>query len=200
VPALSLAITLPTAPHPTNATLYYEADYDSGRHWLDYLHIIKTGLYFRPGVYPFNPDAYEENYWSSLDGFRHAFVGAIPGAYDLLADPPSTSGYHRPYISAFKRRNPQVAWVYFWKNQPIKADINKMDDLRKVVVITDSLMKGAKPAQCHRVIIVDDVYATGVTAAVMVEKLWAAGLPAKAEITVACPLRVPPSAQKKGTG
>jgi len=105
---LSLAITLPTAPHPTNATLYYEADYDNGRHWLDYLHIIRMGLYFRAGVYPLNPDAYEENYWSSLDDFsphlcgcdpwrvrpprRSAFYERIPSPVHLCLQTPQPAG------------------------------------------------------------------------------------------------------------
>lgn len=187
-------VQLPTNAGPTDATLYYERDYSKGGHRLDFLHLIKEGLFFN-AAQPFDPDGLEEAYWADLDKYRHQFAAAIPGAYDLLVDPPSTSGYHRPYLSAFKQRHPNLQWVYFWKNKPVKADINNMDELRKEVVYAAQRSKGSYkgiPApKCQRIIIVDDVYASGVTAAVIVEKLWGLGVPKTAEITIACPLRVP---------
>jgi hypothetical protein len=196
----SITVSLPTQQGPFNATLYYEHDYSAGSHVLDYLHLIKGGMFFKP-IQPFDADAMEEEYWAKLDAFRNQFANDIPGSYDLLVDPPSSSGYHRPYLSAYKVVAPQVQWVYFWKNKPIKADINDLDPLRATVVLADSRCKGnfkkVPPKACQKIIIVDDVFATGATATVIIEKLWAAGIPMTVELSIACPLRIPPDVQGK---
>jgi hypothetical protein len=69
MPLQSLVVTLPTAPNPIDATLYYDHDFSGGHHFLDYLHIIKNGIFFRSRAQPFDPDTFEEQYWAALDKY-----------------------------------------------------------------------------------------------------------------------------------
>jgi hypothetical protein len=194
----SQQVTLPTQPNPTNATLHYEADYTQGGHWLDFLHLIRQGLLFgmQKGV------SLEEDYWLNLNGFRDQFAadcGQATGSLDLLIDPPSHRGYHRPYLSAFKQVYSHAYWLAFGKTARISADINDMDSLRKAIkVIADSPgTKSIKARDIGRLLIVDDVYATGATAAVVVEYLQSKGMPATTDVYIAAPLRIPTDMMNK---
>lgn len=196
----SQQVTLPTQPIPTNAILHYEVDYTQGRHQLDFLHLIRQGILF--GMQ--NGVALEEDYWSKLDGFRHQFAvdcETAIGPIDLMIAPPSHRGYHRPYVSAFKQVYPRVCWIVFGKTAAVSADIRNMDDLRKALkVIADNpSTTPVKAKDISRLLIADDVFATGTTAAVVVEFLQSKGMPVTTDIHIAAPLRIPASMMKKMT-
>lgn len=197
----SIAVRLPTYPLVTPATLYYEQDYAQGNQVLDFLHLIRQGLLF---TLPPNGDVLEEQYWHDLEPFRHRFAQAclgVIGNIDLLIDPPSSRGYHRPYVSAFKQAYPTVAWWKFDKTGSASADIKNLDALRCVTRLTMMRNKGVftevKKGSLKRLLIVDDVFAMGCTAAVIVEKVFGMNVPSGVEIHIAAPLRIPPNTMNK---
>ena len=179
----AIQVNLPTATGPATATLFFERDYTQGNHWLDLLHLIRQWPVY---LVIQDPDALEENYWRNLDGFRRAFTtdcAKAIGHVDVIIDTPSTRGYHRPYLSFFKQHYPKTYWLMLGKDQPPKPP---------VVVLGDStLRKPVGAPGMHRILIVDDVFATGGTAGRIVDFLRTKPLPDDVEFFIAAPLRIP---------
>lgn len=190
----TIAVVLPTAGGPTLATLYYEHDYNlQGGHPLTFLHIIRQPhLILNIG----NAHGLEESHWNDLDKTRKAFAAAVVAvlpAVDMIVEAHSSRFYHKPFTSAFKQ-------VY---HVPCLL-LNKSGAAPPAPPITP---RGLTPngaavpiANRHRILIVDDVYAAGNTAAQVVEFLMNAGLPNDVEFHIAAPLRVPPATQNAGDG
>ena len=107
---------------------------------------------------------------------------------DLLVDAPSTRGFHRPFLSSFKQ-------VY---NVPCFM-LGKTGQVPRVASIGISPSHPVvRAANCHRILIVDDVYATGGTAARVVEFLRSHPFPADVEFHIAAPLFIAPAIQNAG--
>lgn len=187
-----MAVMLPTAGGATAATLYYEQDYNlNGAHPLKFLHIIRQ---LNLILHIQNPHGLEEAYWADLDATRTAFAAAVLAvlpAVDMIVEAHSNRCYHKPFTSAFKQ-------VY---NVPCLL-LNKSNAPPPASPITP---RGWTPnstvvpsANRHRVLIVDDVYAGGNTAAQVVDFLRNAPLPADVQFHVAAPLRIPPAIQNAG--
>lgn len=173
-------VMIPTLPRPTQARLYYGHQFAGGAERFDYLHLIRSRSFFSLP----NPKEREEAYWSNLETNRWAFVDGLGEQFDLIVDPPSRSGYHRPYLSAFLSRQPDVRCVRFMKSEPVKSAPVNMPRLREVV----STVEKSDLSEFRNVLLVDDVFSTATIAAVGLEKLREAGLSQQAQITVACPL------------
>jgi hypothetical protein len=182
----TLTVTLPTVGGPTAATLYYERPYGRGEHCLDLLHLIRQWPVYLAIKNP-SPDNLEENYWRWLDGFRQRFsidCAKAIGNVDLIVDPPSTRGYHRPYLSSFKHVYPQAFWLMFGKTTP--SHPNPIELLGP-----SAQRKEVKAPDMHNILIVDDVFATGATAARIVDFLSQKALPNNVRFHIAAPLLIP---------
>lgn len=195
----SETVVLPSQPNPTSATLFYERAATTGKHPLDFLNLIRNTMIL--DALP-QADQLEEDYWTQLDAFRHAFAQSCAqkiGEIDALVDSPSLRGLHRPYLSAFKQQFPRTPWIRFKKTALVTADINNMDPLRQAVEIDNTGPYGAtvRPATLRRLLIVDDVFATGATSAVIIEKLRVKHTPDDMQVFIACPLLIPASMMKK---
>lgn len=193
----STQVILPTANGPTPATLYFEHDYSRGGHWIDYLHLIRQQSVF---LHLPDPDKLEEEYWSHLDTFRQQFANDCLqeiGNVDIIIDPPSIRGYHRPYLSAFKKLN-NIYWLILAKTTP--ADSGDIEALRKSVkVMGDShCHKRVRSSDMHNIVIVDDVFATGNTAAVIIELLRQKKLPGDVRFHITAPLLISKIAMNNG--
>ena len=184
-----IQVKLPTTTGAATATLFFERDYTQGNHWLDLLHLIRQWPVYLAIQ---DPDTLEEDYWRNLDGFRQAFTtdcAKAIGYVDVIVDTPTTRGYHRPYLSSFKQLYPKTYWLMLGKDQPPKPP---------VVVLGDSnTRQPVKAPGMHRILIVDDVYATGVTAGRIVDFLRTSPLPADVEFFIAAPLRIPAHMMQK---
>jgi len=138
-----------------------------------------------------NQHVFEDAYWAALDATRTSFAAAVAGVLpvvDMLVDAPSTRGFHRAFLSSFKQ-------VY---NVPCLM-LRKTNQVPPVAAIGITPSHAAVPAaNRHRILIVDDVYATGATAARVVDFLRGHQLPADVEFHVAAPLFIPPTTQNAG--
>jgi hypothetical protein len=112
------------------------------------------------------------------------------GNVDLIVDPPSTRGYHRPYLSAFKQVYPHAFWLMFGKTAPPAPGPIQL-------LGWSSTRKEVKAPDIHEILIVDDVYATGATAARIVEFLRQKPLPGDGHFHIAAPLLIPASLMEK---
>jgi len=184
-----MPVPLTTVGGPTRATLYYEQKYNLlGAHPLNFLHLIRqVNVFINVG----NQHIYEESYWAALDTSRAAFAAAVAvvlPAVDLLVDAPSTRGFHRPYLSSFKQvYNVPCLMLRNTGHSPPVAAIGMTPNGASVDV-----------AHCQRILIVDDVYATGATAARVIDFLSGYKLHANVEFHVAAPLFIPPAIQNAG--
>jgi hypothetical protein len=169
--------------------LYYGHDYQSGAGAFDYLHRIRTRAVFANAHGAFA----EEEYWNQLQQRRTLFANGLAGheAIDLIVDPPSNSGYHRPFLGAFLRRiGFAKRMVRFIKDTSVSSFPANIAQLRE-----HCRLYGEPPYGLEgfgNVLIVDDVFSTGTIVSVTIEKLIEAGLPQDAAFTLACPLRIPP--------
>ena len=172
------------------ATLYYEHDYSQGQHAVDLLHLIRQWPVYL--AIP-NPDNLEEDYWQSLNGLRQQFAidcEDVIGNVDLIIDPPSTRGYHRPFLSAFKQVYPHAFWLMLGKTTPPNpnpVDLLGCSHIRQEVNAPDM----------HNILIVDDVFSTGGTAARIVDFLMQKPLPDDVCFHIAAPLRIPPAIMER---
>jgi hypothetical protein len=109
---------------------------------------------------------------------------------DLLVCPPSFRKDATPYMKVARSTYPTAhdASEFFHR----LASHTKAGTAKKLADVLDGLAIDEAPnfAQRKHVLIVDDVYADGRTAAAVVYRLRERGLSADAQITVACPLRV----------
>lgn len=169
--------------------LYYGHDYNNGAGAFNYLHRIRTRAVFANALGGFA----EEEYWNQLQQRRTQFANGLAGyeAIDLIVDPPSNSGYHRPFLGAFLRRiGFEKHMVRFIKDTAVSSSPATIAQLRE-----HCRLFGQPPYELEgfgNVLIVDDVFSTGTIVSVAIEKLIAAGLPQDAAFTVACPLRMLP--------
>lgn len=184
-----MPVMLPTVGAPTPATLYYEHTYNlHGGHPLNFLHLIRqVNVFMAMG----NQHVFEESYWAALDATRAGFTAAVAGvlpAVDMLVDAPSTRGFHRPFLSTFKQ-------TY---NVPCLM-LRKTGQVPPVAVVGMTPNQvGVPPANQHTILIVDDVYATGATAARVVDFLRGFALPADVDFHIAAPLLIPAAIQNAG--
>ena len=182
---ISMPVWLPTAGGQTPATLYYDHAYNLlGGHPLNFLHLIRQVNVFMPLG---NQHVFEEAYWHALDATRAVFAAAVAGvlpAVDMLVDAPSTRGFHRPFLSSFKQTyNVPCLMLRKTGQVPLVAPVGRTPN-----------HAGVLPANRHTILIVDDVYATGATAARVVEFLRGHPLPADVEFHIAAPLLIPVAA------
>ncbi len=198
---LQAPVTLPTQPQSTQATLYYMQDFTNGNNVFDVLQgIRKLSLYAKIALW----DTLEERYWNDLNHNRKDFAADCSqaiGQIDLIIDPPSTRGLHRPYLSAFKQPYKSVPWISLKKTAPIDVDAQKLDELRNVVdwgadSRNDPHRGALNLSSASHVLIVDDVFSSGSTAAVIVEFIRSRGVPSGAVYYVAAPLRIPIGMQR----
>jgi hypothetical protein len=185
----SIPVALPTAGGNTPATLYYEQDYNLlGGHPLSFLHIIRQPHLI---LNIHNPHGLEESLWDSLNATRKAFAAAVVAvllAVDMIVEAHSHRFYQKPFTSAFKQ-------VY---NVPCLL-LNKSGAARPAYPISSRGFTphglGVPVADRHRILIVDDVFAEGKSAARVVEFLRNPGLPNDVEFHIAALLQVPPPVQ-----
>lgn len=171
-------------------TLLYAHAYDfTQTHLLNYLQSVRShALAISP-----SGGQLEQDYWDAINGMRQRVVSLLepPDNYDAIVDPPSLSGNHRPYLAAchkaIGRGKPIIRMI---KREPVSASTHTLHAMSECCCIKDPLGQPLNIASLNSILIVDDVYATGKTVAVIVEKLRQRGLPPHVSITVACPLRV----------
>jgi hypothetical protein len=177
---------LPPPPVKIPYRLCFDHFFQCGHGKYDYLQFVRSrGLLILQDRRQF-----EETYWRSLEHNRTDFAAQLPDRFDLLVDPPSNSGYHRPFLSAFARQLKGVPCVHFLKNTHKRAHPDTVGILRATVKASGTIQ--GKLGKFINVLIVDDVFSSGTIGTVVIEKLREAGLPQTASITVACPLRMPP--------
>jgi hypothetical protein len=171
--------------------LLFEHDYGGGGQPFDYLHMVRSRALLVRG----DSSRLEKDYWDNLEPRRRRFaaeVKALAGDVDLVIDPPSRNTLHRPYLAAVLDAYPEAPWLYFLKNQDVQALHDNLEAMRGAFAGPregDRPMR-KKKAELSRVLIVDDVFSEGNVAAVVIEKLLAAGVPPEARFLLACPLRV----------
>jgi hypothetical protein len=134
----------------------------------------------------------EARYWEQLTESTQKLVAEVSRLrtdFDLIVDPPSNTGYHRPYLAAFRTVFPNALSCYFVKTKSIEAgsnsvsfaDLSAKTDVRKRPY--DNLR------ECKSILIVDDIFSTGLTSSVIVQKLSSI-VHENAQFTVACPLKM----------
>jgi len=124
---LSTDVVLPQPPLQIRYRLCFDQYFQNGRGRFDYLHFVRSrGLFTLPGYRQI-----EEAYWLDLERNRTDFASQLNESFDLLVDPPSNSGYHRPFLSAFGRRQLHVPCVHLTSRQsehlrmPPKSDSSR---------------------------------------------------------------------------
>jgi hypothetical protein len=179
---------VPTAGAATSATLYYEHSYNLlGGHQLNFLHLIRQVNVF---LNIQNQHALEETFWHDLDAMRAAFAAAVVAILpdvDMLVDPPSTRGYHRPFLSSFKQTY-NVPCLMLQKTRLPAAPVAALG-------MTPN-QANVPSANRQTILIVDDVYATGATAARVIDFLRKFPLPEDVQFHIAAPLLIPAAIQK----
>jgi hypothetical protein len=172
--------------------LYYGHEMGPDAGAFDYLHRVRTRAIAKSA----NGHIPEEAYWRNLNNLRTQFADLLPNplAFELIVDPPSNSGYHRTFLSACHSRiGLAKRMIRFVKDTHVSSSPENINALREHCHIVQPLGEPAPNlAGFHNVLVVDDVYSTGTILTVVIEKLRAAGLPADAAITLACPLRIHP--------
>jgi adenine/guanine phosphoribosyltransferase-like PRPP-binding protein len=93
-------------------------------------------------------------------------------------------------LSAFKQLYPHALWLMFGKTTPPDPDPIKL-------LGGSSKRKEAKAPDIHHILIVDDVFATGATAARIVAFLKQKSLPTDVCFHIAAPLLIPASFMQK---
>lgn len=175
------------------AALHFEHDYSRSFFWLEYPHVIRQRI--RPARSE-HQDLFEEAYWEKLNSFRMAFARECAsriGEIHVLVDVPSDTGFHRPYVSAFKQVYPNCYWRRYVKATTIDPRAPRINELRRTVRFTsESDRRPIQRDEWRLVLIPDDVFATGDTARVVLEEMFPSGLPGDLVVHLACPLRIPP--------
>ena len=136
---------------------------------------------------------HEAEYWKRLGESCERLVEEVRTAgvaFDLIADPPSNTGYHRPYLTALQQAFPQAAYCYCVKDKKLEAGTGEigfaaLNDGTQFRRRDDDDLSGMRS-----ILIVDDVFSNGLTSSVVVHKLRPHVHP-DARFTVACPLRLP---------
>jgi hypothetical protein len=185
-------VVLPTAGAPTGATLYYEHTYNLlGGNPLNFLHLIRQVNVF---INMQNPHVFEESYWHDLDATRVAFAAAVAAVLpdvDMLVDPPSTRGFHRPFLSSFKQTyNVPCLMLRKTGQAPPAAPVAALGMTPNQAAVP--------PADMHTILIVDDVYSKGSTAARVIDFLQGFPLPNDVQFHIAAPLLISPAFQNAG--
>jgi hypothetical protein len=178
---------VPPAPTPIPYTLLFEEYFSNGTGKYDYLHLVRSRHLFLMT----QGRQIEERYWNDLNTNRHSFARQLTGTFDLLVDPPSNTGYHRPFFSAVAAQHQGIQRVHFKKDTSEQSQPSKLNWLRAGVAAIGQSQ--GRLGGCNDVLIIDDVFSTGTIATVVIEKLLEAGLSEQARITLACPLRMPPT-------
>jgi hypothetical protein len=169
--------------------LYYDHDYAQGNGKFDYLQLVRSRALFAKQ----NAKQLEEGYWAGLQQNRSDFAAGLDEPFDLIVDPPSNSGYHRPFLSAFiAQTNFAVRVVRLIKNTHVRSCPENLGELRANIKFFGETPENL--VDHMNVLVVDDVFSSGTIMAIVIEKLIAAGLSKDAMFTLACPLRMPPVA------
>jgi hypothetical protein len=183
---LTAQVVISPPPSPFSYRLCFDHYFRNGAGTYDYLHFARSRGLFTLA----NAKQLEETYWRDLERNRSAFAAQLQEPFDLLVDPPSNSGYHRPYLSAFVRQLPRIPCLRFLKNTAERAHPDNIGILRACIKAMGSPQ--GQIGGITNVLIVDDVFSSGTIVTVVIEKLFEYGLPKDATITLACPLRMPP--------
>jgi len=137
----------------------------------------------------------ETDYFAQLETLRRSFAdetcNAIP-LVDLIVDPPSNSHLHRPYLAAIRDRLPDVGSVCFVKHKAISSSGKgcTVDDLYRTMQPRAHEEVDVRLKDKRRVLIVDDAFASGKTAAAVIRHLKPRMSEAETQFIVACPLLV----------
>ena len=108
--------------------LYYDQDYQYGKGKYDYLHLVRSRRLFTVDGHM----KLEEDYWAGLERNRSEFAGGLSEDFDLIVDPPSNSGYQRPFLSAFLRQRGLAGpCVRFIKETDARACPENLPELRE---------------------------------------------------------------------
>lgn len=139
--------------------------------------------------------AQEEEYYASLDRIRSDFASSVLAAepsIDLIVDPPSNSHLHRPYLSSIRNRVPEIDSMCFVKHDHTSSSVSgtTVDDLSRSMKprASPEIDSRIKDKQC--IVVVDDAFATGKTAAAIVQCLKRRITAPQARFLIACPLLV----------
>jgi hypothetical protein len=113
---------------------------------------------------------------------------AVPGPVDAILSPPSSMSWQaEPYRSALADRYPSAIDLSPAVSRHCGARSGSGAALEEVLACLSYAPSG-REKDFRRLVIVDDTFATGTTAAALVTLLRDHGLPEACEVILACPL------------
>jgi hypothetical protein len=193
----SADVSLPTSP-AMSATLYWLETHQAkapAPPGIRYLH-LRNRLKENPAAAGELLTTEAKAYESAFSEIEERFARASDGlAFDLVVESPSCAPHASEFAEAASRAHPKAVRAAFdydcvngkRKNAAKGASVSELE----------AAMTPRKPFpkldQAKSVLIVDDIFNDGDTAAAVLHTLWAGGLNRRASILVAVPLRVMPS-------
>lgn len=187
-----------TVPQQYPVTLYFEAHYDENKIW-SYIQDVRARAIMQRRTKHGRETAdkatqSEEAYWQRLNELRRSSAaffldqGIVP---DLIVDPPSNTGYHRPYLSAFLTAYPHADYCYLFKKDiTLESGTGKTSFMQMHEGTELRHRDDVDLAAKKTVLIVDDIFSKGLVAAVTIHKVKPLVNP-DAAFLLFCPLRLP---------
>lgn len=184
------SIALPTLPQSTSATLAYLESSASGtlpQGPLGYLHKVRsiTGRY----VDAIASSNYSCAYYDLLSTYVKSYrMWAQSRAFDLIVRPPSHRHDSEPYAAAVRAACNGASDLSgrFAKVASVRA--GNLSSVTELIQHMRCTATRDEVDTCQRIVIIDDVFSKGLSAAAVLQLLYDVGLPANAAVTVCAPL------------